>query len=133
MGGTHPRSLSPNDYCSEIVQDYIKKIPTFIAFFKLLLGHAKVTFIAFFGGFLDASPPVHWLTPSVLGKWKVLGWYISGPSFIYVWFVVPKFSNVKRFSNYLKNIKRKAVKIKIEWTNDLKNKNDYFVENFKEE
>ena len=59
MGGTHPRSLSPNHYCSEIVQDYIKKIPTFIAFFKLLLGHAKVNFIAFFGGFLDASPPVH--------------------------------------------------------------------------
>ena len=42
MGGTNPPHLLPDHDWSKIVQDYIKTIPTFIAFLKLLLGHVKV-------------------------------------------------------------------------------------------
>ena len=69
-----------------MVKDYIKKIPTFIAFFKLLLGHVKVEimlkFMVFFGSFLDA--PTQSLTSSFFDMKKVLRWYISQPSLIYV-------------------------------------------------
>ena len=55
-------------------------------------------FIAFSGDFLDAAPPIHSLTPSCFGKLKVFRWYISGPSFIYAWFVVLEFWNFKCFN-----------------------------------
>ena len=82
-----------------MVKDYIKKIPTFIAFFKLLLGHVKVEimlkFMVFFGSFLDA--PTQSLTSSFFDKKKVLRWYISQPSLIYVWFAIWQFSSFKCF------------------------------------
>ena len=42
MGGIHPSSSTLYEQLSQIVKDYIKKIPIFPAFFKLLLGHVKV-------------------------------------------------------------------------------------------
>ena len=55
-----------------------------MAFSKLLLSHVKVKILLFlwhvFFGFLHAPPPSHQLTPSFLGKGKVLRWYISGAS-----------------------------------------------------
>ena len=39
---THPIIIHPSQHQSHIVKEYIKKIPTFIAFCKLLLGHVKV-------------------------------------------------------------------------------------------
>ena len=58
--------------------------------------------MAFFGVFLyvplsPLPPRLHLFTPSFLGKWKVLKWYISGPCFIYFWLAVPKFSKFKGF------------------------------------
>ena len=82
---------------SQMIKDYIKKIPTFIAFFKLLLGHVKVKIKLISWCFLDAPPPAHWFTPPFLGKGKVLRWYLSGPSLMCMWFVVPDFSNFKCF------------------------------------
>ena len=99
MGGTHPSSLPPDHDWSQIVQDYIKTIPTFLAFLKLLLGHVKVKIMLiswyFLVVFLDAPPPAHWFTPSFLRKRKVLRWYISGPSLTCMWLVIPEFSNFK--------------------------------------
>ena len=53
--------------------------------------------MVFFGCFLDAPPTSPFIDTHIFGIWKVLRWYISGPSFIYVWLVVPKFSNFKCF------------------------------------
>ena len=53
--------------------------------------------MVFFGDFLDAPPPTHRFTPPFLGKGKVLRWYLSGPSLMCMWFVVPNFSNFKCF------------------------------------
>ena len=43
------------------------------------------------------DPTTQFLTPSFWVTWKVLRWYISGPSFMCVWFIVPEFSNFKWF------------------------------------
>ena len=40
--GVHLLSAPPHQQHSQIVKDYIKKIPTFIAFLKLFLGDVKV-------------------------------------------------------------------------------------------
>ena len=81
--------------------DYNKKFLTFIGFCKVLLGNVKVKMLLISWHllvFLCMCPsPAHPLTPSFFGKRKVLRLYISGPSFIYVWFAVPKFSKSKCF------------------------------------
>ena len=43
------------------------------------------------------DPTTQFLTPSFWVTWKVLRWYISGPSFMCAWFIVPEFSNLKWF------------------------------------
>ena len=52
-----------------MAKDYIKKIPTFIAFLKLLLVHIRVEimlkFMVFFGSFLDA-PVAHPLIDTLI-------------------------------------------------------------------
>ena len=68
----------------------------------LLLGNilkwkSIVNLMPCFSSFFDSSL-THPLTYTLIfSTWKLLGRYISGPSFIYVWFVVRKFSNVKCF------------------------------------
>ena len=44
---------------SQMIKDYIKKIPTFIAFFKLLLGHVKVKIMLISWCFLV----IFWMRP----------------------------------------------------------------------
>ena len=59
MGGTHPSFRPLHQQQSEMIKDYIKKIPTFIAFFKLLLGHVKVEIMLMLVG-ASRSPPPTW-------------------------------------------------------------------------
>ena len=63
MGGTLPLLLPPYDDYSQIIWDYIKKIPTFLAFSKLLLGHVKVKLMLIFWYFgvvcwMRPHPPI---------------------------------------------------------------------------
>ena len=55
--------------------------------------------MAFFDGFLNAPPPpplpAHSLPPLYLFKWKMLRWYITGPSFIYMGHVILEFWSFK--------------------------------------
>ena len=53
--------------------------------------------MAFLLFFWMCLPSTHSFTPSKFGIWKVFRRYISRPSFIYVSFVVPEFSNLKCF------------------------------------
>ena len=53
--------------------------------------------MTFPGGLLVAPPPAQSLTPPCVVILKVFRWYISGRSFIYVWFVVLEFWNFKCF------------------------------------
>ena len=73
----------------------VKKTPTYIAFFKLLLGRVKATFMLILWHFLIVfwmpGPPANPLPPSFLWIWKVLRWYISGPSFISMRHVILEF------------------------------------------
>ena len=62
-----------------------------------MMRKSRFSYIAFSGGFLDAPPPTHLLTPSCFGIFNVFRWYISGPSFIYVWFVVLELWKFKCF------------------------------------
>ena len=98
MGGIHPPPLPPCHH-------YIKKIPMFIAFCKVLLNDVKLKTLLLSWHFLVfrcmcySLPTPHLFTPSFLGKAKVLRWYISGPSFICFWLAVPKVSKFKSFQN----------------------------------
>ena len=78
----------------------IKKIPTFIAFFKLFLGDLKWRFCYFHGPFWWFFGYTHHLAnhwqPHFFGK-KVLRWYISHVSFTYIWLIVTDFSIGKCF------------------------------------
>ena len=76
-----------------MVTDDIKKIS--IAFYKLFLDDF-LNFMAFFV-FLIAPSAALWFAPSFFCKWKVLRWYIYHVSFIYIWILVPEFSNFNFF------------------------------------
>ena len=72
-----------------------KTNPTLIAFFKLFLDRAKAEFPLnswhFLMDFWMPRLPTNSLPPSFWCKWKVLTWYISLPSFIYMWHVILEF------------------------------------------
>ena len=100
-GWKTPSALPLCQHWSQTVRDYVKKIPTFIAFCKVLLSDVKIEILLFSWQFLvfrcTCHSPAHLFTPSFFGKQKVLRWYISGPSFIYFWLAVTKFSKFKCF------------------------------------
>ena len=79
----------------------VKKNRNLIAFFKLLLRDVKVEILLILWHFLVVfcmqPPPAHSLLRPFLCKLKVLGWYISHASFIYIWLVIPEFSYFKSF------------------------------------
>ena len=79
----------------------LKKISTFITFCEVLLSDVKVEVLLFSWHFFMflcmCHLPAHLFTTLFFGKQKVLRWYISGPSFIYFWLAVPKFSKLKCF------------------------------------
>ena len=100
-GWKTPSALPLCQHWSQTVKDYVKKIPTFIAFCKVLLSDVKIEILLFSWQFLvfrcTCHSPAHLFTPSFFGKQKVLRWCISGPSFIYFWLAVTKFSKFKCF------------------------------------
>ena len=53
--------------------------------------------MAFFDGVLAEGPNHPIFNTLILGYMKGVEWYISGPSFMCVWFIVPEFSNFKWF------------------------------------
>ena len=59
-GGTQPSPPLLTQHQSQVVDDDIKKIPTFIAFFKLFLGDVKLEILLFSWNFLV----VFWMYPS---------------------------------------------------------------------
>ena len=82
-----------------MVKDDSKKNPSFIAFFKLLLGRVKAEIMLISWHFFMAFcihpplpfPSAHSLPPSFWCKWEVFRWYISRPSFIYMGYVILEF------------------------------------------
>ena len=74
--------VEPSSTLNSIDKDYIKKIPTFIAFCKLLLGDVEVEILLilcrFSVAFWTRLPPNHSFTPSCFGICKVFRRYISG-------------------------------------------------------
>ena len=109
VAGIHPSPIYSIRAKAKLLR--ITKIPTLIAFYKVLLGYVKVEILLIswhFLVFLCIRPwPAHWLTFLFFSKRKVLRWYISEPSLIYVWFADRKFSKFKYFHSshkiYLQN------------------------------
>ena len=77
------------------------KIPFSLALSELVLDDTKVRILLISWHFLVVFwmrfSPTHLLTPSCFRILNVFRWYISGQSFIYVWFVVLEFWNLKCF------------------------------------
>ena len=65
--------------------------------FKWCESRDSLNFMVFSGGFLVASPTRPFIDTLMFWYIKGVMWYISGPSFIYVRFVVLKFWNFKCF------------------------------------
>ena len=81
MGGTPSSSPLFSQYEIQSVKGLINKMPTLIAFSKVLLGDVKVEILLISYHFLlfDCMRPslTHSLTPSFFGKQKLLRCYIS--------------------------------------------------------
>ena len=77
------------------------KNPLLFSIIWIGLDDAKVEILLiswhFLVNFWLCPPPAHSLTLSCFGILNVFRWYIPGPSFIYVWFVVLEFWNFKCF------------------------------------